>query len=113
MQQQYSAKSSTCGTDEEILEKFRDRMRQRGARGILNLKRVFKIIDDNNNGLIDYQEFMKAIKDYRIQVTPEEAHFLFGIFDINQDGSISYDEFLRQVVGTMSTERQQLVKRAF
>ena len=113
VQQQYSAKSSTCGTDEEILEKFRDRMRQRGARGILNLKRVFKIIDDNNNGLIDYQEFMKAIKDYRIQVTPEEAHFLFGIFDINQDGSISYDEFLRQVVGTMSTERQQLVKRAF
>ena len=88
-------------------------MRQRGARGILNLKRVFKIIDDNNNGLIDYQEFMKAIKDYRIQVTPEEAHFLFGIFDINQDGSISYDEFLRQVIGTMSTERQQLVKRAF
>ncbi len=80
-------------------------MRQRGARGILNLKRVFKIIDDSNNGMIDYQEFMKAIKDYRIQVTPEEAHFLFGIFDINQDGAISYDEFLRQVVGTMSTDR--------
>lgn len=48
---------------------------------------------------------MKAIKDYRIQVTPEEAHFLFGIFDINQDGAISYDEFLRQVVGTMSIDR--------
>jgi Ca2+-binding EF-hand superfamily protein len=41
-------------------------MRQRGARGILSLKRVFKIIDDSNDGLIDYAEFMKAIKDYRI-----------------------------------------------
>ena len=77
-------------------------MRQRGARGILSLKRVFKIIDDSNDGLIDYAEFMKAIKDYRIQVTPEEAHFLFGIFDVNQDGVISYDEFLRTVVGEMS-----------
>jgi calcyphosin len=46
-------------------------------------------------------------------VTPEEAHFLFGIFDVNQDGSISYDEFLRTVVGTMSSDRLLLVKRAF
>ena len=61
VQQQYSAKSSTLGSDEEILEKFRDKMRQRGARGILNLKRVFKIIDDSNDGQIDYAEFMKAV----------------------------------------------------
>jgi len=28
-------------------------MRQRGARGIIGLKRVFKIIDDDNNGFLD------------------------------------------------------------
>ena len=56
---------------------------------------------------------MKAVKDYRIQVTPEEAHFLFSIFDINQDGTISYDEFLRTVVGEMSLARLELVKKAY
>ena len=42
---------------DEIIEKFRDRMRQRGARGIIGLKRVFKIIDDDSNGYLDSNEF--------------------------------------------------------
>ena len=48
-------------------------MRQRGARGIIGLRRVFKIIDDNNSGTLDQQEFMKALRDYRVQLTPEEG----------------------------------------
>jgi Ca2+-binding EF-hand superfamily protein len=41
-------------------------MRQRGARGIVGLRRVFKIIDDSGNGKIELPEFFKAIKDYRV-----------------------------------------------
>lgn len=44
-------------------------MRQRGARGIIGLKRVFKIIDDDNSGFIDMNEFQKALKDYRVNLT--------------------------------------------
>jgi len=44
-------------------------MRQRGARGILGMKRVFKIMDDDNSGYLDKQEFNKALKDYRVQTT--------------------------------------------
>ena len=95
------------------MEKFRDKMRQRGARGIIGLRRVFKIIDDNNNKMLELPEFFKAIKDYRVQITQEEAQILFGIFDVNQDGAISYDEFLRTVVGIMNPARQQLIQRAF
>jgi hypothetical protein len=32
-------------------------MRQRGARGIIGLRRVFKIIDDNGSGSLDFAEF--------------------------------------------------------
>lgn len=85
-----------------MLERFRDRMRQRGARGILGLKRIFKIMDDDGSGNLDKQEFMKGLKDYRIQMTPAEADKLYGLFDINSDGVISYDEFLRGVVGAMN-----------
>jgi len=48
------------------MEKFREVMRQRGARGILGLKRVFKIMDDDNSGYLDPQEFNKGLKDYRV-----------------------------------------------
>jgi Ca2+-binding EF-hand superfamily protein len=77
-------------------------MAARGARGILGLRKVFKIMDDDNSGYLDQQEFNKALKDYRVSVTPEEARKLFQIFDMNGDGNISYDEFLRQVIGEMN-----------
>ena len=53
------------------------------------------------------------MKDYRVNVTPDEGRKLFRIFDVNGDGSISYDEFLRMVIGEMNQPRKNLVKRAF
>ena len=88
-------------------------MASRGARGILGLRRIFKIMDDDNSGYLDQNEFNKALKDYRVTVTPEEGKKLFRIFDVNGDGSISYDEFLRMVIGEMNHPRKNLVKRAF
>lgn len=70
-------------------------MRQRGVRGIFGLSRVFRIIDDDNDKMLDWNEFQKALKDFRVQVTPEEGRVLFNCFDMNGDGVISYDEFLR------------------
>jgi len=45
---------------------FRDKLASRGARGILGMQRIFKIMDDNNNMSLDIQEFWKAICDFRI-----------------------------------------------
>ena len=88
-------------------------MAARGARGIMGLKRIFKIMDDDASGYLDVQEFNKALKDYRVSVTPDETRKLFSAFDLNGDGNISYDEFLRGVVGEMNQPRRALVKRAF
>lgn len=88
-------------------------MRQRGARGIIGLKRVFKIMDDDGSGYLDQNEFQKALKDYRVQVTPDEGRILYQCFDTNRDGTISYDEFLRGVIGEMTGPRLTLVRKAF
>jgi Ca2+-binding EF-hand superfamily protein len=52
---------------------FREKLASRGARGILGMQRIFKIMDDNNNGSLEIQEFWKAVCDFRIQISPEEA----------------------------------------
>jgi Ca2+-binding EF-hand superfamily protein len=54
---------------EELLGRFREKMASRGARGIMGLKRIFKIMDDDNSGYLDRAEFNKALKDYRVSVT--------------------------------------------
>lgn len=77
------------------------------------MKRVFKIMDDDNSGSLSEQEFNKAMKDYRIQVTPDETIKLFALFDVNGDGVISYDEFLRVVIGEMNDNRKRFVRKAF
>lgn len=70
-------------------------------------------MDDDGSGFLDASEFNKALKDYRVAVTPEEARKLFQGFDLNGDGTVSYDEFLRGVVGEMNAARKALVRRAF
>lgn len=100
-------------TDDDLVKMFRDKLASRGARGILGMQRIFKIMDDNGNGSLEIQEFWKAVCDFRIQISPEEARQLFDLFDINGDGNISYDELMRSVVGEMNGFRKQLVRKAF
>ena len=56
-----------------MLERFREKMRARGARGILGLKRIFKIMDDDNSGTLDPNEFNKGLKDYRVTLDQTES----------------------------------------
>lgn len=37
------------------------------------MQRQFKIMDDDGSGSICMQEFKKAIKDYRINITDQEV----------------------------------------
>ena len=100
-------------TEEDMVKLFRGKLAQRGARGILGMQRIFKIMDDNRSGFLEGPEFWKGICDFRIQISGEEARELFDLFDINGDGAISYDELMRSVVGEMNNYRRALVKRAF
>jgi len=100
-------------SDADMVKMFRDKLASRGARGIFGMKRVFKIMDDNGNGVLEIQEFWKAIRDFRINLNQDEARRLFDLFDRNGDGTVDYDEILRQVAGDMNKFRVALVRKAF
>jgi Ca2+-binding EF-hand superfamily protein len=55
-----------------LVEAVRNKIISRGARGINGIMRVFKIMDDNNTKTLDFNEFRKALNDFRISIPPEE-----------------------------------------
>lgn len=92
---------------------MREKLASRGARGLIGLQRVFKILDDSGDGTLEIQEFWKGLCDFRLKFSQEECRRLFEIFDVNGDGHISFDELLAAVKGDMSPFRKDLIKRVF
>ena len=88
-----------------MINRVADKLKARGARGIIGLGRSFRVIDDNNTGTLDKNEFAKAMRDYRITDDNEEIEAIFLTFDADKTDTISYDEFLRAVVGEMNARR--------
>ena len=99
--------------NDELINRVRERIKARGARGILNLGKSFKIMDDDGSGALDNAEFTKALKSYRITSDPLEIEAIFDAFDPDDNGEIVYDEFLREIMGPMNARRVALVKKAF
>merc|ERR1719362_585198 len=103
----------TATKGNSALEKFRNKLLSRGARGIIGISRQFKIFDDDNSKSIDFEEFKKAVKDFRVDLTPNEVKVVFGAFDRDGQGSIDYEEFLRQIRGEMNQRRKTIALKAF
>ena len=98
---------------EEALVLFREKLNSRGARGIIGLARQFRIMDDDDSRSIDFYEFSKAVRDYRVQINDGQLQHIFTAIDRDQSGVIDYDEFLRAVRGSMNNFRKTLVEQAF
>ncbi len=76
------------------------------------IRRMFNSYDDDDNGYLDKQEFVKVvksmIKDLAEGQTDEEIEEIaiesIDRFDLNQNGKIEYDEF-RQLVKFLIDEK--------
>ena len=105
--------SQGAQSGEALLQRLRDKLKTRGARGIIGLGKQFRIMDDNHSMSLDKFEFNKAMHDYMLGFSEGEISKLFAHFDIDRSGLIEYDEFLRAIRGPMSAARKRIVAQAF
>ena len=98
---------------EDLLQRLRDKLKTRGARGIIGLSKQFRIMDDNHSLSLDKFEFSKAMSDYMLGFSEGETQTLFAHFDFDRSGLIEYDEFLRAIRGPMGAARKAIVMKAF
>lgn len=74
-----------------LLQKFRQALQTRGARGIISLKRQFRLIDSDATGCLSLNEFLQAFDDLKItNMQSGEQKMLFEIYDNHRSGQIKY-----------------------
>lgn len=98
---------------EALVGRFKEKLQQRGVRGIFSLGRLFRNIDDDGSHSINLAEFSKVCNEFRLEFSKQELQSVFNFIDINHNGEIDYNEFLRIVRGEMNDFRKKYVQQAF
>ena len=98
---------------EDPLDILRQKLKERGTRGIMSLRRTFMINDINNNHTTNLNEFQKYLLNYRIDIPKNQINQIFNLFDNNRKGEIDYEIFTQNLIGDMNDYRKNIVKKIF
>ncbi len=58
---------------------------------------MFRILDNNGNRQLDFNELMWGLKDFGVSLDEEQARTILSSFDRDRSGTVNYDEFLRAI----------------
>lgn len=110
---QILSRASELQRAEELFEVIRETLKARGARGLIGLARQFKIMDDIDSGTLEFDEFVKCFRVYRLQVSEDDAQLLFNYIARENNDYIYYNEFLNALTGQIHPFRKSLIANAF
>jgi Ca2+-binding EF-hand superfamily protein len=98
-----------------IVNQLRDAVMARGGKGgIRSLGRIFRLMDDNRNRQLSWQELQSGMQDYGVPMSPADCKILITALDRSGSGvSVSFDDFLVAMRGPMNKNREKLVQMAF
>jgi len=66
--------------------------------------KAFKYFDLNDNGVVEPDEFAKAIEKIGIQIpTKQDLNLLFNLYDTDRSGALDYKEFSAVLFGKASS----------
>jgi Ca2+-binding EF-hand superfamily protein len=96
-----------------LIQKFKNELSNRGGNSYIGLQRKFRIVDDDNNKIINLLEFKKSMKEMNISMNDTELRMLFDYFDADRSGNIDFEEFIQGVRDPLTERRLSLVKQAY
>ena len=100
-----------------LCARFREALKQRGARGMIGLSRRFRIADDDGSRTLSADEFTKCVREAGLaeeaRMDAADMALLFQKFDRDLNKRIDFDEFLHAVRGPVAPRRARLVDAAF
>ena len=109
----FKSKKNPQIINEDPLDILRKKLKERGTRGIMSLRRTFMINDINNNHTTNLNEFQKYLLNYRIDIPKNQINQIFNLFDNNRKGEIDYEIFTQNLIGDMNDYRKNIVKKIF
>lgn len=77
-------------TRQEMIRVFEKILQVKNAK--IEVEDIFKKLDNDNNGYIEYEEFVRASINKEIFVADEILQFAFNFFDKDSSGSITFEE---------------------
>ena len=75
---------------DELFKGLKNRLRTKNLKKEVDI--IFKNLDMDGNGFIEYEEFVRAAVNKEFFVSDEVIDFAFKFFDKDNSGSITYDE---------------------
>ena len=69
---------------------------------------MFKEMDIDKNGLVNYTEFVSALMDYRKMIKKEQLLECFKSYDTDGSGKVSFEEFYDMIKPQNDEEKKEL-----
>ncbi|MCQ2820355.1 MAG: EF-hand domain-containing protein [archaeon] len=98
---------------EQIFQKIRFAIKQRGPSGLSAFLRLFKLVDRANKRNLSFDELEKIFNLFRVNLNYNELNCLFSSFDKNNLKLATYDDMVQQILGRMNSERENSAKNLF
>ena len=98
---------------EEYILRIRKKLSTKGLPNLINMESTFRVMDENNEQEVDFNQFCQICQDYDFGLNQDEIKELFMDFDRDGVGKINYDDFIRVMRGELNEKRKDLVRNLF
>lgn len=98
---------------DSALATLQSALKARGVHGIISLGRTFRLMDEDHDNKISFDEFRKSLAEFGVELSQQDLHLLFRHFDADCSGYLSLNELLFGLRGKLNERRLAMVKLAF
>merc|ERR1711871_1172660 len=104
-----SRAAASAGLVTDSGDSLRNRLQAQGT----CLRKVFRRIDKNGDGMLSRDEWCELLDLYQIQMSEDDAMDLFDQYDSSGDGQVAYNEFCDAIYPCEFSGKKWALRKAF